>query len=65
MKLFGFVGAILVIAGFISLTAPMLSAENGVHARPTRTLNHLEQYGGGAAILIGLALVGLDVVARH
>ncbi len=65
MKVFGIIGAILVIAGFVSLTAPILSAENDVQLGRTQTLSRVEEYTGGAGILIGLGLVGLDIIRRH
>ncbi len=65
MKLLGMIGAILVIAGFVSLTEPILSADNDIQSKQNQTLNHAEQYGGGAAILLGLGFVGLDIIRRH
>ncbi len=65
MKIFGLIGAVLVIAGFIALTAPILSADNDIHSSQNLTLNRTEQYGGGGAILLGLAFVGLEILRRQ
>jgi hypothetical protein len=65
MKVFGIIGAVLVIVGFISLSEPILSADNDTPSRQNRTLNDAEQYGGGGAILLGLGLVGLDIMRRQ
>ena len=65
MKLPGMIGAILVIAGFIALSQPMLSAGDDVQMKRRHDPGHLEQYAGAAGILLGLGLVGLDISRRE
>ncbi|GEM_PF-5829107 len=66
MKVIGIIGAVLVIAGFVAFTEPILAGDNGLHPNRNRTAKQVEQYSGGLGMLIGLGLVGLDVVvSRH
>jgi hypothetical protein len=69
MKLFGILGAILVIMGFLGLSRPLLTAtailsENQEGAATPDTHGHIEQVLGGAAIIIGFALVGVELHQR-
>jgi hypothetical protein len=65
MKAIGVIGAILVIAGFVAFTEPILAGENGLHPNRHRSATNVEQYSGAVGMLIGLGLVGLDVTLRH
>ena len=66
MKLFGILGAILVIMGFFGVARPLLTttptlSENRETAATSRAQGHIEQVLGGAAIIIGFALVGVEI----
>ena len=66
MKLFGILGATLVIVGFLGVSRPLLTAtatlsENPEGAATPNTQGYIEQVLGGAAIIIGLALVSVEL----
>jgi hypothetical protein len=67
--MFGILGAILVILGFLGVSRPLLTAtatlsENGESAAAPSAQGHIEQVLGGAAIIIGFALVGGEIRRR-
>ena len=69
MKLFGILGATLVIVGFLGVSRPLLTAtatlsESSEGAATPNTQGHGEQVLGGAAIIIGLALVSVELYQR-
>ena len=69
MKLFGILGAILVIVGFLGVSRPLLTAtatlsENREGAATLNTEGHIEQVLGGLAIIVGFALVGVELHHR-
>lgn len=66
MKLFGILGAILVIVGFLGVSRPLLTATATLseNREGANTEGHIEQVLGGAAIIVGFALVGVELHHR-
>ncbi|HEV3110119.1 MAG TPA: hypothetical protein VGY99_06470 [Candidatus Binataceae bacterium] len=69
MKLFGILGAILVIIGFLAVSRPLITAiptmsESGETDRYAEHQYRIEQLLGGGAVIIGFALLGLEIHDR-